>query len=130
MSEEEWRAVLGGRYAVSDRGRVKSLPHTDRLGRQWRGKVLSPSVDVWGYLAFVSRLEKRALTYRVHVLVAGAFHGAKPKRAEVNHKDGNKLRNCASNLEYKTRKGNAEHASKLGLMPTKANGRWRRKWRP
>ena len=65
-----------------------------------------------------------------HILVAKAFLGPRPKGMVINHKDGNNLNNAAKNLEYVTPKRNQEHASEMGLRPTKRNGRWHRKWRP
>lgn len=46
----------------------------------------------------------------IHKLVAEAFLGNKPPKHEINHKDGNKSNNHASNLEYVTHKENIRHA--------------------
>lgn len=51
----------------------------------------------------------------VHRLVAVAFLGPIPDGQEVNHLDGNKANNRASNLEYVTRKGNMAHAQRIGI---------------
>mgnify|MGYP003443476493 CR=1 FL=1 len=50
----------------------------------------------------------------VHQLVAKAFHGH-PAGCEVNHIDGNKENNAASNLEWITHAENMRHARETGL---------------
>lgn len=54
----------------------------------------------------------------VHQLVCLAFKGPPPndgKKYEVNHIDGNKHNNAATNLEWTTRSENTLHALRLGL---------------
>lgn len=54
-------------------------------------------------------------TMYVHILVAEAFLGPRTVGLYVNHRDGNKYNNFASNLEYTTRRINEDHAANLGL---------------
>lgn len=53
---------------------------------------------------------------RVHRLVAACFLGIPNPDHIVNHKDGNKLNNTVSNLEYLTRSENIKHAIRTGLI--------------
>ncbi|MNB67628.1 hypothetical protein D3C87_914890 [compost metagenome] len=54
--------------------------------------------------------------YNVHRLVAAAFIGAAPPgRDKVNHKDGNKLNNHYTNLEWVSHSENIRHAFSTGL---------------
>ena len=124
---ELWKPISVGRYEVSNLGRVRSLDRLGKDGRRWRGRILKQTKVEYRQvtLAFDGLMVYR----RVHILVARAFIGPCPRRHEVNHKDGDKHNNVASNIEYRTRLGNQRHAVRLGLVPTKANGRWRRRWR-
>src|SRR4051812_28749271 len=51
---------------------------------------------------------------RVHRLVAAAFLSDFTPGLQVNHLDGNKHNNAASNLEMVSAKNNIAHASKIG----------------
>lgn len=65
-----------------------------------------PSISKKGYLQ-VCLTNKN--TYKVHRLVALTFIENKENKPEVNHKDGNKLNNNISNLEWNTTQENIEH---------------------
>ena len=49
-------------------------------------------------------------------MVARNFIGPCPSGKEVNHKDLDKTHNYDRNLEYKTKSGNMQHASKNGML--------------
>ena len=65
-----------------------------------------PSISKKGYLQ-VCLTNKN--TYSIHRLVALTFIENKENKPEVNHKDGNKLNNNISNLEWNTTQENLEH---------------------
>ena len=106
---EEWRTVEGydGSLEVSSLGRVRSLPSI-RAGirngvphiQRKRGVVMSPFVAKNGYLHIAPKFgpsRKKLLTHR---LIAKAFVPGWFEGATVNHKDGDKLNNLPSNLEW------------------------------
>ena len=123
VGDELWRDVHGfeGKYQVSDHGRVRSMDrqvpmrsiHGLEYYRHKKGVELRPGT-CRGYL--IVNLFPYG-TIAVHRLVAQAFvEGYKNDGGlEVNHKDGNKRNNHASNLEWVTKKENQDHAVAKGL---------------
>lgn len=100
MHEELWKTVpgYGGRYEVSDLGRVRS-----RLGR---GRILRPHVNRYGYLQLNLSLDGEVQKRKVHHLVLDAWVGERPVGHEACHGDGVKLNNALSNLRWDTHLAN------------------------
>jgi hypothetical protein len=116
---EEWRPVpgWGNLYHVSSSGQVVSY-HP-----RWRApRMLKPKVDRYGYLVVHLRYCEYKSYPTVHRLVALAFLGKPSKRRpHVNHKDGVKLNNHYTNLEYVSNQENMTHAAGLGLFRGERN---------
>jgi hypothetical protein len=117
---EQWKDIAGfeGRYQISDQGRVKALSFMQRWRhglRRVRERILSQQGINSGYQIVHLYLDNVGVARTVHRLVAFAFcPGADPK-LDVNHIDGNKKNNAASNLEWLGRTENHDHAVRLGL---------------
>ncbi|MBE6666797.1 MAG: endonuclease [Ruminococcaceae bacterium] len=111
--EEKWKDITGweGRYRVSDKGNVESY---DSPGGH-KGKRLTPHPNEKGYLMVHLYNKPMKKTAKVHRLVAEAFVPNPLNLPEVNHRDGNKRNNEASNLEWSTRQANVAHAMQNGL---------------
>lgn len=129
MGMETWRDVAGyeGEYQVSDAGRVKSLSRelTDRLGRKrkMKEKVLSPGRERGGYQNVFLCSSNGQRNMKVHRLVAEAFVPNPDDKPMVNHIDGDKNNNAASNLEWVTRIENTDHAIRAGLVNHSENAK-------
>ena len=119
---EIWKDVVEweGLYEVSNFGRVRSVDRylghpTSSKGAFRKGKILSPKskryadIHLWRNSKYIST--------HVHRLVAIAFIDNPENKPEVNHKDGNKLNNHISNLEWATHEENMKHAIETGLLP-------------
>jgi hypothetical protein len=109
--KEQWKAVAdsNGEYSISDHGRVKSY----KGGME---RILKPSLTrEFGYFRIAIRINDKIKTIRVHRLVAEAFLPNPDNKPQVNHKDGNKLNNHVSNLEWSTSKENLQHAWENGM---------------
>lgn len=107
---EEWRAIAGtnGFIEVSNKGRVRSL-------LKGVPRILKSNPDTNGYHRIRVTIERIKLSYKVHREVAKAFIDNPDNLPQVNHKDGDKNNNSASNLEWVTNRENAHHAIKNGL---------------
>ena len=100
---EIWRQIKEyPRYSVSNFGRVKNN-NTD--------KVLKGYTDFKGYqrVCIHCRSEGIRKDLKVHRLVAEAFVPNPDNKPQVNHIDGNKQNNAASNLEFCTNQENQTH---------------------
>lgn len=96
------------RFVVFENGSVVSL-----LGKEPR--LLKPSLDKYGYLKIGLFIEEgRRKWFTIHRLVAQAYVPNPNNLPQVNHKDGNKLNNHYSNLEWCTAKENIHHAWSTG----------------
>ena len=120
QATERWQDVVGyeGLYLVSDYGRVWSVDRTvdgARGKRRLNGRVLRPSL-AGGYQKIDLCQNAMRNTFLIHRLVAAAFLGPCPAEKQVNHKDGCKLNNLSSNLEYVTHSENILHAYIAGLL--------------
>jgi hypothetical protein len=116
---EIWKDIpeFEGFYQVSNYGRVRSCDRciTRPSGVVFqKGKILSPSTNKAGYFGLVLCKDGRK-PRMIHSLVASAFLGERPDDYCINHKDGNKLNNAVTNLEYCTQKENIHHANRTGL---------------
>lgn len=105
VASEKW-AYINSDYAVSNYGRVKHI-FKDHY------RILSGSLHQDGYVFVTIRGQQ----IPVHKLVAMHFCDNPDNKPEVNHLDGNKQNNFASNLEYCTSSENQQHAVDTGLQP-------------
>ncbi len=76
---------------------------------------MSPALNHRGYLIIRIMLDGNRKTKAIHRLVAECFVANPENLKEVNHKDGNKLNNHYTNLEWCTRGANIKHAYTLNL---------------
>lgn len=113
--KEIWKDIkeFEGIYKVSNLGRIKSLVRGGTNGGIITFK------ERHRYLR--ARLWKNGVvkTIGVHRLVAQAFIPNPNKLVEINHIDGNKLNNVATNLEWVTHSENMIHAYNNGFRKTK-----------
>lgn len=120
MAQEIWRDVAGfeGLYQVSNQGRVRSLDHIVNRGGgtlHIKGRVLQPKVAA-PYLGVILSKNGKAHPKRVHRLVAIAFVPNPNNLPVVDHIDGNKTNNAASNLRWCTHEQNTGYASSMGML--------------
>lgn len=69
-----------------------------------------------GYLTVMFRVGERKVNFTVHRLVAAAFIGPRPSGLHINHVDGVKSNNAATNLAYVTPSENTLHSYRMGLQ--------------
>lgn len=99
-------------YLVDDRGFVISK----------RGKPLKPSINHRGYQIINVMVNGKRIGLGVHTAIARAFCDGFSPELQVNHKDGNKTNNKASNLEWVTAVENVQHAiNELGFNNKEEN---------
>ena len=121
---EIWKPVRGfyGRYEVSSRGRVRSVPRLDRFGRRIRGGMRKTGRTAFGHVSVTLISDGRKFTKLVHTLVLEAFVGARPRGMEACHNNGDPGDNTLGNLRWDTHKENVRdtirHGSHLSCAQT------------
>lgn len=105
---EVWKKVPGfnDKYEVSNTGNV----------RNEKGHLLRPFLTHQGYLMVTLCENGKRKQIRLNRLVAEAFIANPDNKPEVNHKNGIKTDNAATNLEWATKSENMIHAYKSGLQ--------------
>lgn len=96
-------------FEVSDCGKIRNVK---------TGTVYKTYENHNGYLQVCVSLgsRKSKKVFRINIAVACTFIPNTENKPEVNHKDGNKLNNNASNLEWVTSSENMRHAYDNGLQ--------------
>lgn len=104
---EIWKNIEGyPNYQISNMGRVKNTK---------RNIIMRPSKSS-GYYAINLYSNSKQKRFTIHRLVA-TFFVPNPKNLPcVNHIDGDKSNNLASNLEWCTHKENSKHAFENNLL--------------
>lgn len=102
-------------YQISDFDRIFTKRRL--VGNQvYYGKELVPQLTNDGYLKVTLCKNGESKKFYLHRLVAIQFIDNNTNLPQVNHKDGNKLNNTVTNLEWCTKIENQNHAVRTGLM--------------
>ena len=110
--KDVWKDVVDyeGLYKVSNLGRVWSVR---------KNIILYKRLRTDGYLTVRLSGDFNKKDIAIHRLVAMAFAENTHNKPCVNHVDGNKLNNKATNLEWVTVEENNIHALNMGLIKYK-----------
>jgi uncharacterized protein YerC len=111
LQKEIWKDIPGfeGKYQVSNLGRVKSFVYR-------RNKTTIRKLPISNnYYRLLLCKNGKYESFYIHRLIADAFIPNPKNKKYVNHKDGNKLNNDISNLEWVTSAENSHHAWATGL---------------
>lgn len=97
---EIWKIIEGtnNHYEVSNLGNVR-----------YDGKIVSTEVEPSGYVKVRIALTIGTRWFSLHRVVAAYFCDNPENKDQVNHIDGNKQNNNASNLEWVTNQENQRH---------------------
>jgi uncharacterized protein (UPF0128 family) len=126
--KEVWKDIKGfeGFYQVSNLGNIKSLDRYILYSNGTRhfhsGKILTPTLNKYGYYYVHLKKEGKKTFYLVHRLVAENFISNFENYNCINHKDENPKNNKVTNLEwcsYKYNNNYGNHNKKLSMSKRK-----------
>ncbi len=104
---------------MSNAGNVRRITAmietTDNRTYLVQGGQLTPKLKNSGYLFVSLSYKSKHINQYIHHLVASVFIGDRPPQMDVNHINGIKTDNRATNLEYVSRTENMAHARQMGL---------------
>jgi len=111
----EWKPFWDGVYEVSEYGHVARIVPAKggRTGHILRHHLHKPGPS--GRPTIKLRHNNVVRRFYIATLVAEVFLGPRPKGITINHKDGNKLNNHHTNLEYISMRENFSKAVTLHL---------------
>lgn len=119
---EIWKDIIDfPNYQISNYGRVKSKARITNVGIKnvkeikRKEKILKPLKLTKGYLGIRLYNNTNAKTFKIHRLVATYFIPNPNNYEQVNHIDGDKTNNNATNLEWCTNEYNMKHSYDIGL---------------
>ncbi|WP_206107767.1 NUMOD4 motif-containing HNH endonuclease [Paludisphaera rhizosphaerae] len=102
---ETWKPIPSAPgYSASSEGQIRN----DKSGR-----ILRPTKTPYGYLQVGPKSPGVSPSCLVHRLVAEAFLGECPEGLEVDHKNGVRSDNRASNLQYLTHAANCRKGRRI-----------------
>lgn len=93
------------------------IDETGKLFNVKTKKFLKGSINKHGYLTYTINICGYAKTLYAHRMIAETYLSHSAEKDCVNHKDGNKLNNALSNLEWVTKADNNRHAILNKLNP-------------
>ena len=109
----EWRWVPGyeGIYFVTSDGRLFSFYSRGKNKAELCSiqRELVGGITRDGYRRFVLLKDGARRSVCLHILVAAAFHGARPPGLVACHLDGDASNNAVTNIRYVTQQENIDH---------------------
>lgn len=114
--QPKWKDIEGyeGEYQINHLGEIRTLKNSSKLKKF---DILKPQLSKRnGYMYQMLYKNGKPKLVRIHRIVAKAYVPNLKKFTQVNHIDGNKQNNNASNLEWCDQHHNMKHAYDTGLQ--------------
>lgn len=127
---ELWKDIsYNSNYQISNHGKVKRKERVERISPKgvvqdytYPEQLIKPEINNSGYERTTLWRSQKSKKYFIHRLVAEHFIINLENKETVNHKDGDKLNNHHSNLEWMTNSENIKHSIETGLFIPDTSG--------